>query len=96
MEEIFIVRLISAIPACFIVMINMLLAVVITFFSRFEKHKTSTDYNTSRAYKLTVMMFINTALIAPIVYRDHLYGSDALIAEVYNIVLANAILSPLF
>ncbi len=40
-------------------------------------------------------MFVNTALIAPIVYGNDIYGSDALIAEAYNIVLANAILSPL-
>jgi len=42
-------------------------------------------------------MFINTAIIELIVYRDpdDWYAIDGLIAEVYNIVLANAILSPL-
>ena len=40
-------------------------------------------------------MFINTAVIVLIVYRDDWYGSDALIVEVYNIVIANAILAPL-
>ena len=51
-----------------------------------------TAYNTAVSFKLTVAMFINTAIIVLIVYRDDWYGSDALIAEVYNIILANAIL----
>ena len=44
---------------------------------------------------MTWAMFINTAIIVMIVYRNSWYGSDALIVEVYNIIIANAILTPL-
>jgi hypothetical protein len=94
-DEIVIVNLLGFIPSVFIVLINLLLTIVIQYFSKMEKHENITDFNTSRAYKLTTAMFINTALIAPIVYQNNLYGADGLIAEVYNIIIANAIISPL-
>jgi hypothetical protein len=89
------VRILAFIPGCIISVINIVLSQVIRFFSRLEKFDSYTNYTTSVAIKLTTAMFINTALIALIVYWDDWYGIDSLIAEVYNIILANAILSPL-
>ena len=82
-------------PGVITVFINQILMVSITFFSHLEKYSSSTDFYTSRAWKMTMAMFINTAIVAIIVYQDDLYGSDSLITEIYNIVLANAIFSPL-
>jgi len=65
---------------------------VVKFFTKLEKFDSATAYNTAVSFKLTTAMFLNTAIIVIIVYRDDWYGSDALIAEVYNIIIANAIL----
>jgi hypothetical protein len=88
-------RVLAFIPGCIISVINIMLSQVIRFFSKLEKFDSYTSYTTSVAIKLTTAMFINTALIALFVYWDDWYGLDSLIAEVYNIILANAILSPM-
>jgi hypothetical protein len=40
-------------------------------------------------------MFINSAIVPLAVYWDNWYGFNSLIMEIYNIILSNAILSPL-
>jgi putative effector of murein hydrolase LrgA (UPF0299 family) len=89
------VRFLAFIPGMIISVINISLARTVRFFGKLEKFDSYTSYNTSVAIKLVVAMFVNTAIIALIVYWDDWYGADSLIAEVYNIVLANAIMSPL-
>jgi hypothetical protein len=76
------------------VFINQVLSISIRFFARLEKYDSFTEYNTSVAVKLTSAMFINTAIVAWVVYYNDWYGSDSLVSEVYNIILANAFLSP--
>ena len=83
------------IPAVIISLINLVLTHTIKFFTKLEKFDSITAYNTAVSFKLTWALFINTAIIVIIVYRDAWYGSDALIAEVYTIIFANAILTPL-
>ena len=41
-------------------------------------------------------MFLNTAIVAIIVYGSDLYGSDSLIVEIFSIIVVNAVTSPLF
>ena len=83
------------VPALLITVINSILRNSITFFSKVEKYSTWTDYYTSRAWKMSVAMFLNTGIVAIIVYQDDLYGSDSLIAVIWQIAITNAIVSPL-
>jgi hypothetical protein len=53
-----------------VVVVNLLLGRIIRIFSAFEKHKTMTHYNLSVASKLTVALFINTALLPLFVNLD--------------------------
>lgn len=47
----------------FVVVINGVLSKVVRLFSVYEKHRTYTAYNLSVASKLTLALFINTAII---------------------------------
>lgn len=70
---------------------NAVLSITIRFFACLEKFDSQTAFKTHVATNLTISMFINTALMPMIIYREELYGSDSLIVEAYNIVIANAI-----
>jgi hypothetical protein len=94
-ENHFLLYLQSIVPSILIVCINVALQYIIAAVAIYEKHRTFTDLFRSKAVKLGTTMFINTALIAPVVYWGNIYGADGLIIEVYNIVIANAIFSPL-
>ena len=45
------------------VMLNRMLSIFITKFTKLEKHHTTTEYQISTAFKLGIAMFINSALI---------------------------------
>ena len=55
--------LLSLITSLFVIVVNMLLAKIIRILSKFEQHETYSKYNISVAVKLTIAMFINTAII---------------------------------
>jgi hypothetical protein len=93
--QLFVLNLLGFIPSLFIITINILLAIVITVLSRYEKYESITDFNIARAIRLTFAMFINTIVISALVYWDELYESDGFIGEMYNVVIANAFFSPL-
>lgn len=57
-------------PAVGIVLINFILGRCVRYFSSFEKHRTDTSYNASVAIKLTILQFVNTAIISLIVNID--------------------------
>jgi hypothetical protein len=82
-------------PPLTIVLINQLIQFFITYFSRLEKYPTITEFNTSIAWKMTAALFINTGVVALFVYRGNMYGNYGLVSEMYAIILANAMLSPL-
>ena len=84
------------VPSVILTLLNILLSRTIKFFTKFEKFDSITAYNTAVSCKMTTALFIDTAIIVFMVYRDNWYGGDALIVEVYNIIIANAILTPVF
>lgn len=57
------IRLMSILMSMFVVVVNGILSKVIRLFSVYEKHRTYTAYNLSVASKLTMALFINTAVI---------------------------------
>ena len=87
-------RALTLIPPIFIVLVNGLLCHTIKYFTNFEKYDTKTDYESAVAIKLTTALFINTAIICFIVYRNAYYGQVSLIVEVTAIIFMNAILGP--
>lgn len=84
------------VPAIVVSFLNIVLSVSIRTFCRYEKFDTYTDYNASVAWKLSISMFLNSAIVPLLVYWDDWYGFDSLIMEVWNIILTNAVLSPLY
>ena len=67
-------RVLTVIPALIISLVNVLLSETIKYFTRFEKYNTVTDYQSAVSIKITLAMFINTAIIGFIVYRNDFYG----------------------
>ena len=57
-------RILSIWPSIVIIMINTILGRSTRYFSSFERPHTATAYNTSLTIKLTIAMFVNTAVIA--------------------------------
>jgi len=81
-------------PSTLVVIINMVLAITIRRFSLLELHKTYTNYDSSVFVKLAISMFINTAIIPILVHWGNWYDSAGLTQEVYNILIANAVIPP--
>lgn len=82
-------------PSIPVVFINQLLGFTIRIFARQEKQKTFTDYDTSVMTKLTISMFLNTAVVAMAYHWGNWYEAGGLAEEVYNILIANAIVQPI-
>ena len=57
------IRMYSIWPSICIIMINFVIGRLIRYFSSFERVHSVTDYNSAVALKLTLAMFINTALV---------------------------------
>lgn len=82
-------------PALEVVVINMLLSRITRVFTSYEKHITNTSYNTSVAAKLTIALFLNSALVPFVVNWDDFYSEHGLAKEVCYIMLANALFYPI-
>jgi heme/copper-type cytochrome/quinol oxidase subunit 2 len=87
--------LLLLIPALIVSCLNILLSRCIRQCALLEKHDTFTDYNSSVSIKLSFAMFMNSAIVPLCVYWDSWYGFNSLIMEIHNIILSNAVLSPL-
>lgn len=81
-------------PSIPVVIINMTLGFTIRKFAQLEMHKTYTDYDTSVMIKLTISMFLNTAVVAMAYHWGSWYEVGGLTVEVYNILIANAVVQP--
>ena len=83
-------------PSILIVFTNLVLAITIRRFSLLELHKTYTNYDSAVFIKLSTSMFLNTVVIPILVHWGNWYESGGLVQEVYNILIASAILPPFF
>lgn len=90
----FLFSLLIFLPSIPVVLINLLLGFTIRKFALLEKQKTFTDYDTSVMTKLTISMFLNTAVVAMAFHWGNWYEVGGLAEEVYNILIANAIVQP--
>ena len=88
-------QVVAFLPTSLVVLVNMLLAFIIRTFSRFEKHLTVTDYNTSVALKQTLALFLNTAMAALVVHWGDFYSAKGLAAEMGDIMISNAVVQQL-
>ena len=61
------------IPALVLNFVNILLTITIRYFTQKEKFDSVTDYQSAVAIKMTIAMFLSTAMIVNIVYRENLY-----------------------
>ena len=97
-SEIWKIRIYAIWPSIVIIMINFILGRSTRYFSSFERPHTVTAYNVSVALKLTLAMFINTAVIALVVnndWRSDWFVSQGLMADATYILISNAFVSPL-
>ena len=81
-------------PSIAVVVINMILGFTIRKFAQLEMQKTYTDYDTSVMVKLTISMFLNTAVVAMVYHWGNWYDVGGMTVEVYNILIANAVVQP--
>ena len=77
------------------VIINMMLSRITRVFTEYEKHITNTSYNTSVAVKLTIALFLNSALVPLVVHWGDFYSRHGLAEEVDYVMLANALFYPI-
>lgn len=87
-------NVLSFLPSILVVIINMILVFIIKVTSSMEKHMTQTSYNTSVALKQTIAMFLNTAIVSFILHWGDFYSPQGLAAEMYNIMISNAVVQP--
>ena len=88
-------NVLSFLPSILVVIINLLLTFIIRRTSSMEKHVTMTSYNTSVSLKQTIAMFLNTAIVSFIIHWGDFYSSQGLAAEMYNIMISNAVVQPI-
>lgn len=88
-------NVLSFLPSIIVVIINLILVYIIKVTSRMEKHVTLTSYNTSVALKQTIAMFLNTAIVSFIIHWEDFYSPKGLAAEMYNIMISNAVVQPI-
>lgn len=92
------VRLYAIWPSIVIIMINFILGKSTRYFSSFERPHTVTAYNASVAIKLTLAMFVNTAVIALVVnydWENDWFVAGGLINDATYILFSNAFVSPM-
>lgn len=87
-------QILMFIPSLCVVVINLVLATAVRYFTKFEKYPTDTKYNTVVAVKITIALMLNSGAVAMVVYWGEWYGIDSLTAEMSNIIIANAVISP--
>lgn len=91
-------RLISIWPSIIIIIINFVLGRSTRYFSSFERPHTVTAYNASVSIKLTIAMFVNTALIPLIVnvnWKNSWFEPGGLVTEATYLLISNAFISPM-
>jgi len=89
-------RFLSLIIAFIIFLVNFVLRMVIRYFTNYEKHATKTDYQVSVAFKLTVAMFFNSAIIPFLVdiQVEDWFTRIGLCVDAFYMMLVFSILSP--
>ena len=72
-----------------------MLTITIRYFTQKEKFDSVTDYQSAVAIKMTIAMFLSTAMIVNIVYRENFYdGQASLVVEISEIIIVTAVLHP--
>ena len=89
--------ILSLITSLFVIVVNMLLAKIIRILSDFEQHETHSKYNISIAVKLTIAMFINTAIIPMFVNfgKENWFDRGGLMEDIFYNTFSVSIISPL-
>ena len=83
-------RSISWMTSIIILVLNYVLAKVVTTLSVKERHETLTAYNLSVAFKLTLTQFINTAIIPLMVNisSDKWFIEGGLVTDIFSIMIS--------
>ncbi|CAG9310778.1 unnamed protein product [Blepharisma stoltei] len=92
------IRLNAMWPAVGIVLINFILGRCVRYFTSYEKYHTFTSYNASVAIKLTIVQFLNTAIISLIANYDwesYWFTSEGLAVNITYIFFSNSFIGPL-
>ena len=84
------VRILILIPPFLVTIVNVLLTRTIKYFTSLIKFDTTTAYHSAVAIRITIALFINTAIISFIVYRNDYYGKTSLITEIMLIIFISA------
>ena len=85
----------SFLPSIIVVIVNIVLTVTIWTFERVSLYTTITEMQAAVAQNLALAQFINTALVAIPIHLNDWYGKHGLVVEIYNIMISNAVVTPL-
>lgn len=87
----------SLIISLVIFCINFALRKIIRIFTKYERMRTKTDYQLSISFKLSVAMFVNSAIIPLLVNKNPntWFVKNGLNTDVFFIMTVIAILMPL-
>ena len=91
-------NILSIVISLIITIINVFLLNIVRWLSRFEHDETNTAYNLSVALKLTVVRFVNTALVPLAVNRSaktEWFNEGGLITNIFYIFLSISFINPL-
>lgn len=86
------VKILALVVTLAIFVINFILTKILTILANYEKHLTITEYNVSLAQKLSIVQFINTALITfaiTFVVIKNYFGSGGLILTQFLVFILN-------
>lgn len=91
------VKFLSFVCSFVIIAINIMLLSVIRYLSIKEKHETYTGYNLSVAFKLTVVRFVNTAIVPTVVnaLSDRWFCNGGLVSVYFSIMISMSLTTPL-
>jgi hypothetical protein len=76
--------------------LNGLLKFIIEFFSQFERYTSYTKFETSRAFKLAIMQFINMSLVPFFLFLlfKNIFKQKTLLQNIFFVFLGNIIFEP--
>lgn len=91
------IRIISIVMSLIVVITNFVLSKVIRILASFEKQETYTKYHRSVASKLSISMFINTAIVPIVVNasRDDWFRPGGLMVDIFYNALSISFISPI-
>jgi hypothetical protein len=86
--------IVSSIVSSFIVIINYIFKAIISFFSKFSKYESSTEYLQTYSTALAWAQFLNTAIVSALInaFTNNIWGPSGLVITAFQVQLFDILL----